>query len=199
MKTLVIDLYHADKVLDFASVKSSGVVGVIHKASQGKGMTDQAYAVRRKLATDAGLLWGAYHFMDLSDPTAQAQQFLDRADPDDTTLMALDWENIKGTSPTTADARTFIEAVEDGIGHQCVIYSGNVAKERITGNDPFFGARRLWLAEYGDHWKVQESWKAPWLWQFSETGQVPGIRGNCDINAITDPMTQERLIAEWAK
>jgi hypothetical protein len=34
-KPIVIDIYHGDNVVDFAAVKASGIIGVIHKASQG--------------------------------------------------------------------------------------------------------------------------------------------------------------------
>jgi lysozyme len=82
-----------------------------------------------------------------------------------------------------------------------VIYSGNTAKERIHGNDPFFGSRRLWLAQYGTAPTTQESWTDYWLWQFTdgEHGPSPhsidGI-GRCDINSY--PGDPQRLIEEWA-
>ena len=68
MQPLVIDIYHGDAVQDFARVKAAGIVGVIHKASQGGAVVDRAYASRRKLALAAGLKWGAYHFFDFSAP-----------------------------------------------------------------------------------------------------------------------------------
>jgi hypothetical protein len=66
MQPLVIDIYHGDAVQDFARVKAAGIIGVIHKASQGGAVVDRAYASRRKLALAAGLKWGAYHFFDFS-------------------------------------------------------------------------------------------------------------------------------------
>jgi hypothetical protein len=35
MQPLVIDIYHGDNVSSFTQVKDAGIVGVIHKASQG--------------------------------------------------------------------------------------------------------------------------------------------------------------------
>ena len=76
MQPLVIDIYHGDPVQDFARVKAAGIVGVIHKASQGGAVVDQSYASRRKLALAAGLKWGAYHFFDFTaSPVAQADHF----------------------------------------------------------------------------------------------------------------------------
>src|ERR1700687_2304036 len=109
MKPLIIDIYHGDPVNSFAQVKTFGILGVIHKASQGTETVDRAYATRRKLALTTGLLWGAYHFMSL-------------ADPDDQTLLALDWENVGGSSPTADQARAFLEAIETTIGRKAVVY-----------------------------------------------------------------------------
>ena len=35
MQPLVIDIYHGDPVQDFAKTKAFGILGVIHKATQG--------------------------------------------------------------------------------------------------------------------------------------------------------------------
>jgi len=59
----VVDLSHHNDVTDFSKVKAAGIVGVIHKSTEGTGFADKMYAVRRGHAIDAGLLWGAYHFL----------------------------------------------------------------------------------------------------------------------------------------
>jgi len=203
---LVIDIYHGDVVVDFARVKAAGIVGVIHKASQGGGVIDHAYASRRKLALAAGLKWGAYHFFDFSAPAAhQANFFLSCANAGADTLVALDWETIGNAQPSTALARAFLEEIEAKLDRKAVIYSGNVAKEQIKGKDDYFGAHKLWLCEYGASWKVQESWAAPWLWQNNGDSYgpgphaIPGLLGLVDNNTIVPPMTADRLIAEWAR
>lgn len=199
MTPLILDIYHGDTVVDFGRVKASGIAGVIHKASQGGSIVDQAYATRRKLAKAAGLLWGAYHFFDYSAPAAhQADHFLSVAAPDAATLVALDWENVGNREPSAGLAREFLEEIETKLNRKAVIYSGNVAKEQLKGKDDYFGSHRLWLCEYGAEWKVQESWTTPWLWQFSETGIVSGMSGHCDVNCIVAPMTPEQLTTEWA-
>jgi lysozyme len=205
MQPLVIDIYHGDAVQDFAKVKAAGILGVIHKASQGGAVVDQAYASRRKLALAAGLKWGAYHFFDFSaQPQAQAEHFLSMADADDDTLVALDWENVGSRAPSVALARAFLEEIEIKLGRKAVIYSGNVAKEQIASRDGYFGAHRLWLCQYGPTAKVQASWQAPWLWQNNGDSygpgphKIPGMSGLVDNNTIVPPMTAARLIAEWA-
>jgi lysozyme len=208
-KPVVIDIYYGDQVLDFAAVKAAGILGVIHKASEGVAFADKLYAVRRKAFCDLGLKWGAYHFFHGdalgSDPKGEADHFLSVADPDADTLIALDWEDVsQHGAPKAFSARAFLERVEDRLGRKAVIYSGNVAKEEISGTDAYFGAHRLWLCQYGPAWRVQQSWQRPWLWQNNGDSYgpgphtIPGIRGLCDNNCLVDPMTPDDLVAEWA-
>ncbi|WP_425384237.1 glycoside hydrolase family 25 protein [Wolbachia endosymbiont (group B) of Eupithecia inturbata] len=58
----IIDLSHWQENVDFELAKENGIVGVIHKATQGTGYIDTKYKERRKEAEDLGLLWGSYHF-----------------------------------------------------------------------------------------------------------------------------------------
>src|SRR5262245_54459817 len=51
------------------------------------------YAVRRGSAMNAGLLWGAYHFLRPGSIPAQVDFFLKIAAPDNATLLALDHED----------------------------------------------------------------------------------------------------------
>jgi lysozyme len=204
-KPLVIDIYYGDQVQDFALTKAFGIVGVIHKASEATGFADKLYAARRKLATGLGMKWGAYHFFHGAEPVAEADHFLDVAEPDADTLVALDWEDVPHLGgPSAAKARAFLERIEDRLGRKAVIYSGNVAKEELKGADAYFAAHRLWLCQYGPAWRVQPSWQRPWLWQNNGDDYgpgphtIPGLKGLCDNNTIIDPMTVDQLLAEWA-
>jgi GH25 family lysozyme M1 (1,4-beta-N-acetylmuramidase) len=203
-KPLVIDIYYGDPVQDFAATRAFGIVGVIHKASEGTGFTDKLYAARRKLATGVGMKWGAYHFFHGQQPKLEADHFLSVAQPDADTLLALDWENVGDGAPSAAAARVFLERIEEKLGRKAVVYSGNAAKEELDGADAFFGAHRLWLCQYGPRWRVQESWQRPWLWQNNGDSYgpgphpIPGLAGLCDNNTIVEPMTVEQLLAEWA-
>jgi GH25 family lysozyme M1 (1,4-beta-N-acetylmuramidase) len=201
---MVVDLSHHNAVggngpalAGFQQMRAAGVVGVIHKATQGSQLVDGRYAPRRPAALDAGLLWGAYHFADNSDVVAQATHFLSIAKPDGKTLVALDWEPNGEHTMSADQARKWLAFVAAKIGRKPVLYSGNLAKE-VLGNklDPFFGSHRLWLAQYSESWKVQNSWRNPWLWQYAENGAVPGIDGAVDHNAYDG--TPEELAEDWA-
>src|SRR3954451_2657213 len=73
----VVNLSHYDLMrVDFEGMKREGVIGVIHEASYPRFVADGYYGSRQTAATRAGLLWGAYHFGDATDPIRQAEHFL---------------------------------------------------------------------------------------------------------------------------
>lgn len=201
----VIDLSHWDPADDYGRVADDGILGVIYKATQGTGYTDPTYVDQQKAAKAAGLLWGAYHFADGADVNGQVANFLSYACPDPDELFCLDWEdNPGGTKMSVTQVKQWVEAVEDALKRpgQCVIYAGNTAKEALGSKvDPWFGARRLWLCQYGSTPVVQASWKTYWLWQFTDgvygpqPHSVDGV-GPCDINSYKGDDRQ--LAAEWA-
>ena len=109
----VIDLSHHNQNLDFQQIREEGgIVGAIHKATQGLRFQDPTYLTHRPSALSNGLLWGAYHFGTGSDGVEQAQAFLDFVSPDEQTLLVLDFEaNPHGPSMTLEEARAFVTHV----------------------------------------------------------------------------------------
>ncbi|HEY2321918.1 MAG TPA: glycoside hydrolase family 25 protein [Thermoanaerobaculia bacterium] len=205
----VVDLYHNDNVTSFADAAAAGTWGIIHKATTGGTGTDPAYAGRRQQALDAGLLWGAYHWGTAHTPVSdQIDNFLNIAQPDANTLLALDYEETDGNQMTLDQAREFLTLLYEQLGRQAVLYSGGLVKQQLGNKvDPFFGSHRLWLAQYGTlSPKVQKSWKKYWLWQYTDstTGTQPssmaGIPGDADGNLDCNSYlgTREQLAAEWA-
>lgn len=213
MPTLrVLDLSHHNDgpgggAIDFAAIAAFGVRGIIHKASQGTLNVDRMYERRRQAAVDAGLLWGAYHFAEAQDADTQVKHFMDAAQPEEGTLMALDFEPYGNNTMSLPGARRFLQTLDEALGRKAVIYSGNLIKETL-GNKPddFLGGHRLWLAQYGPVARVPAAWKSYWLWQFSGDGinnqgiSIPGVNPTqakrLDMNAYDGG--DEQLAAEWA-
>lgn len=204
---MVVDLSHWDPADDYEAVKADGIVGVIYKATEGVSYTDPTYVAQQQAAKAAGLKWGSYHFADASPVGKQIDNYMRFACPDPDELFCLDWEDNptgNGMMPL-GDVTTWITEVERALRRegQCVLYSGNTAKEQLGNSvDTFLGSRRLWFAQYGSTPSWQKSWDHYWIWQFTdgEYGPQPhaidGV-GPCDINSY-DLGDADRLIAEWA-
>jgi len=96
---VVIDLSHWQTSVDFVKAKAAGIVAVILKATQGSRWIDATFTQRFAAATGAGLLVGAYHFLDASPPELQMANFL--AVADGSPVLALDAEpNAIGATVT---------------------------------------------------------------------------------------------------
>lgn len=181
MRTInVIDMYHGNSVkdVDFVALKKSGIFAIIHKASQGTSYADTMYSERRKAAQGAGLLWGAYHFINSTDAEKQAEFFLKCSGITDANsdpiLLACDYE--KSPSPASLQQCMKFMSVVDQVSPstvQCVLYSGDLIRETLRphvgghqdidmhGAQLFFSQHRLWLAEYGPKENI------PWPWNES--------------------------------
>jgi lysozyme len=201
---VVVDLSHNNPGANFDQARTDGILGVIHKASQGSGFVDPAYAPRRKAAQKAGLLWGAYHFGTAADPAAQAQAFLKAATPTPKDLVVLDFElnpASPGNSMNLAQARTFIGIVREATGVAPGLYGGSTLRERLgTDIDPVLGACWLWWAQYGNAPAIPPNWPTWTLWQYTDGHHgngpfaVAGI-GPCDRDKYQG--SPEALRARW--
>src|SRR3954454_17719279 len=73
----VVTLSHYETMRpDFDAMKREGIIGLIHEATYPAFVRDAKYLERQQAATRAGLLWGAYHYANGTDPVRQADHFL---------------------------------------------------------------------------------------------------------------------------
>jgi lysozyme len=193
---VVIDLSHFNQVTSFAEVKSDGIVGVIHKATEGLSETDQTYQTHKAEAQAAGLWWGAYHFATGDDAVAQAEHFLSFVNPTATDLLVLDFEqNPSGSSMTVAGAEQFVTHIQQATGRWPGFYSGAYIKQLLGNNKSEVLANCwFWLSEYGPTPHVPANWPTWTMWQYTdgsigpEPHSVAGV-GNCDRDQFNGEMS----------
>lgn len=187
----ILDVSHHQGTVDWQRVGRSGLRYVWIKATEGSDWTDPAFRANRDGASEAGVRWGAYHFFTFcSDPTYQAAHFVDKLDGDFGALPpAVDVEIGGNCSarPTPAALRdslaTFIQAVEQTLGRQLVVYfTEDQAATLFGASGP--PRRRLW---------VRNLWAAPqvhggraWtVWQYHSRGWVSGVGAFIDLNVFS--------------
>lgn len=187
MLNAIIDLSHHNSHVDFAKLKAAGIVGVIHKATQGARGVDPRYTSRRELAKGAGLLWGAYHFGTTGDGSEQADHFLNTALPDAQTLLVLDYEpNPQGATMKQNQAREFIQHVTSVRGRAPGLYTG-ASMVSADFSDSVFASCWLWWAQYGlaPSRIPKRTWPVWTMWQYTDGAVGPQPRtvdgvGACD-------------------
>jgi lysozyme len=186
----IVNLSHYDLMRpDFVAMKKEGIVGVIHEASYPRLERDAYYRERHAAAARAGLLWGAYHFGDATDPVKQADHFLRVAgamsppDPNGI-LLVLDFEkngHYPGGTMRPDQAVAFVERIHEQTGKYPGVYCSEYRIRQVLYDRKVNPAHRrvlsncwLWIANY--HFEPRNT--APWghwqMWQY--TGD-----GKCDL------------------
>jgi lysozyme len=185
----VVNLSHYDLMRpDFERMKAEGIVGVIHEATYPRFDRDSQYGTRQTAAVRAGLLWGAYHFADGTDPIRQAEHFLSVVQSQwrgpslqpDGVLLVLDFEkngHYPGGTMRVDQAVTFVERIHQRTGKYPGLYSNEYRlRKTLFGSRVTEGQRQvlsncwLWIANY----HTEPSSTAPWrhwtLWQYTGDG-----------------------------
>lgn len=199
----VVDISHYDNVTDWDAVKAFGILGVVNKATEGPGMVDRTFVLRRNSVTSRGMLYGAYHFLRPGNVSAQVDHFLATVNPTEGLALALDHEDPK---VPLANAAAFCKQIHDRVGRYPWLYSGFLIKQQLGDRaDPFWAQIPLWLSHYSSNPTWPACWTKPFMIQFTGDGvgpgphNVPGIRidgDGIDINSFSG--TPDQLAAVWA-
>jgi lysozyme len=189
MLNAVIDLSHYNDPVNFEAAAADGLLGVVHKATEGLANSDLRYAERRPLAQSVGLFWGAYHLGHSLDGAAQASHYLAVVGDTTAVLLMLDLEVPPGDPGMgRVEAEIFVEAVYAATGRYPGIYSTPSYLAAIgAAQSTVLSNCWLWMADYRlvAEPEVPSPWKIWTMWQYTDgtTGNEPrtvaGI-GPCD-------------------
>lgn len=191
-----IDVSKYQTDIDWPAVKDSGVDFVIVRlgfrgyGAEGKLTEDERFRSHVEGALGAGLEVGVYFFsqaVNNAEAFEEAQFVLDRLQGYSITgPVVFDTEEIKN-----AEART------DGLAREqftenCITFCDAV---EAAGYRPMIYANMKWMAFTLDLTRLTqyEKWYADYaavpqcpyefsIWQYTESGTVPGVEGNVDIN-----------------
>ena len=183
-----IDVSHYQGDVDWSKVAGSGIAFTFVKATQGVAYTDPKFAHNIESARAAGLLCGAYHFLEPEkDGRSQAQHFLSVARPASGDLRpVVDVETIGkgGGTELLGTLRAFLDEVHARTGVDAIIYvSPAFWNDNLAGLIDAPWPNPLWVAEYEvDTPRTVRKLTAWSIWQHDNTGNVPGITGKTDLN-----------------
>jgi lysozyme len=198
---VVVDLSHWQAPVDFAQAKAAGIAAVILKATQGANWVDVTFASRYAAASSVGLLVGAYHFLDDSEPALQVQNFLLMAEG--CPVLALDAEpNEIGGTVTVPQAAEAAARLHMATGRTPLIYISRYGPDERGSGFPNGVLSRcpLWLPAYNARPVCPPGWSKWLLWQYTDgtvgSGAAPiaGI-GRCDRSRFAGTVAD--LVAWW--
>ena len=198
-----VDVSRFQTAVDWQAARANGVNFAFIKATEGGDMVDPMFKDHWRGAAAAGVKRGAYLFYyHCRAPEEQARWFFKHVPKAPGALppvLDMEWTP---TSPTCTirreadvirrDAAVIVQMMSDHYGTAPVLYT----------TVDFFEDNELWKLEGVEFWlrsvAAHPSDRYPgqhWtFWQYSSTGEVPGMVGEIDLNAFAGG---EGAWAEW--
>ena len=193
-----IDVSSYQGKVNWTSVKSAGYVFGMAKATEGTTYKDAYFAQNWAGMKNAGLIPAAYHYGHPStSATAQAQYFVNTVKAAQGGLsgglqLVLDLEDTDNESPATVSAwvKSFCAEIQTLTGKPAIIYTGYYFWVDDAGNSSSNYNCPLWVAAYGvSSPMVPAAWSTWTFWQHSDTGSVPGVSGDVDLDYFNGSLT----------
>lgn len=157
---------------------------IFAKASEGADHVDPNIDINREGARGLSIPFGAYHVLTMADARAQAQNFIKTAklQRGDLTPVIDVEDGILGGLETKAVRNKILgvaKQLEKEYGRKPIIYSSVKLLEQLNDGEKLAGYA-FWIARY----QVKDRPERADIWQFTESGLVPGIRSMVDLNAL---------------
>ncbi|MGM0626049.1 MAG: glycoside hydrolase family 25 protein [Bacteroidota bacterium] len=162
---------------------------VFIRASAGKDKRDRYYSYNWRETGRVGMIRGAYHYYRPDENSIeQANNFIRQVELSSGDLPPVldieDYSEIQSLHRLKTGLLRWLEIVEAHYGVQPIIYTYYKFYLGHLAEDERFEKYVFWLARYGQ----QEKLVAPgvdWaFWQFTQTGILPGVAGDVDLNVF---------------
>jgi len=180
-----IDISHHQSKINweqFFAEKDSSIQFVYCKVTEGTSFIDNKWNYNRSELQKYKISHGAYHFfLPHLDPLTQAKHFLTHYRYRKNDLPpVLDVETETGNdSELIKNMKIWLDFIENETGEQPIIYTSyHFYKTKFKTK---FSNHKFWVANYANK---PERFKDDRIiyWQYSESGEVPGISGKVDLN-----------------
>ena len=180
------DVSHWQGRIDWRQVKDSGVAFVFQKSTEGASYVDPTADPNRLGCEAVGLPIGFYHFFRPKiDAVQQAEHFCKVARGGQLPPV-LDLEAPGFLAEISDKVALWVQTVERELDQTPMIYTTASWWRRWTIEDK---TRRIvsqcpvWVAHYGvPAPMIPRGWQTWAFWQYSQSGRVPGIAGNVDLD-----------------
>lgn len=184
-----IDVSHHQGSINWSEVSGAGIRFAYIKATEGRDFHDPRFQVNWGAAAAAGLARGAYHFFTFCSPgREQAEHFLRVARPTPGALVPVadvefvgNCKSWRSLDAIRAELRVFLQLLEQAWGVAPILYITPEAYEQVLAGQ--FGSYSIWVRSVLLQ-PAPDAYGAWLIWQFSETGRVPGISGPVDLSVL---------------
>ena len=198
-----VSKYQGD--IDWQTAKGNGVSFAFIKGTEGGDRVDAKFAQNYAATKAAGIPRSAYHFYYFCTPAAtQARWFIQNVPNDPSALppvLDMEWNAESPTCklrPPAATVRsemqTWLSMVERHYGKRPIIYvTPDFYEENLVGH---FQKYPYFLRTVAGHPSQKYPGQKWVFWQYSGTGNIPGIKGNADMNVfVGSPSAWKKWVA----
>lgn len=191
-----IDISNWQSGIDLAAVFSQNALdGVIVKATQGTGYTNQKFKEWADWLGGNGKPFGVYHYLDGLDAVAEARYFYDAVQPYiGKCVPCADYEEHAAMQKGTAWLKLFLDEFLRLSGVRCLVYCSQSVTQSQNFNDIARDGYRLWMAQYADFSPVYGFIENPWhngsvspflgyqMHQYTSCGVLKGYKSYLDFD-----------------
>lgn len=185
--------------VDWQAARDAGISFVFVKATEGGDRVDDFFHQHWRGAREAGIPRSAYHFFYFCRPAREQAQWFIRNVPKESGVLPhvldMEWNHLSPSCklrPPAAtvqqEMRIFLDMIERHYGKRPIIYT-SVDFYRDNRLHEFKGYD-WWLRSVANHPDVPYNRQRFLFWQYTGTGEVPGIRGDADINVFNGSAAQ---------
>ena len=201
---LAIDISSYQGTINFSQVKASGISKALIKIVS-KSMTPEAkFEEYYKGCLDSGIdVIGVYNYSyatTVAKAKSDAQKVLSVLGNRKTTVwLDVEDKSQQGLGSTLKDIINTYQSVIEGAGYTFGVYTGmTFYTSYLKPYASQINCNNWWIARYYNGYKKMDVSQKPnenynpsktisrdiCMWQYTSSGQVPGINGNVDINII---------------
>lgn len=179
-----IDISSHQGYIDWAKVSSDKDIRFVYiKATEGATYRSPHYAHNITQARRYGLLVGSYHYLTSSSSIGEQfknfSKFAIKSVQDLIPMLDVEVRGNWSRSQLIDSVELFCQMVEQHYGVQPMIYSTmGFYNKNLT---PHFNKHRLYIGRYSKA-EPEINWEGEYtIWQYSETGIIPGIDAYVDL------------------
>jgi len=202
-----IDISHHQGTIDWELLRNQGIIDghpvafVFMKATEGSDLVDRQFESNFKAAHEQGIMRGAYHFYRTSTPAKkQAEHFIKHVQLSPGDLPPVLDVELKpgdvGTEELRQGVLEWLIRVEQHYGVRPILYTYHSFRQQYM-NDSVFNLYPYWIAHY---YVDSVRYRGPWaFWQHSDKGELPGIKGDVDLDIFRGTYEELQQMAIQAR
>jgi lysozyme len=185
-----VDVSEYQENIDWQKLTGETTISFVFiRATAGNNKLDKKFKYNWEQAHNCELICGAYHYYrpdeNSLEQVANFTKYVDLKTGDLPPVVDIEkFSNIQSVSSLKTGVLRFLNAIELHYNVTPILYTYHHFYAQQIVDDERFDKYPLWIARYNiseNSENIAKDWK---IWQFTDNGNVPGIKTAVDINVF---------------